>query len=182
MTIALAAFENAMVVVTVLGGSTNAVLHLIAMARSVGVELGIDDFQKVSDRIPYLADLKPSGQYVMQDVHEVGGTPALHKMLLELKRRLTLERMPEAESAEVASVPIELPDPRDLLVRRAAIDGVEVLRATAIGNGDQPGHTRAPVAPIAFVRSAPIGPPIDDPVEAVTPPHPLDHRTIRTAA
>ena len=77
------AFENAMVVVTVLGGSTNAVLHLIAMARSVGLELTIDDFQKVSDRTPFLADLKPSGQYVMQDVHEAGGTPALHKMLLE---------------------------------------------------------------------------------------------------
>jgi dihydroxy-acid dehydratase len=77
------AFENAMVVVTVLGGSTNAVLHLIAMARSVGLDLCIDDFQKVSDRIPFLADLKPSGQYVMQDLHEAGGTPALHKLLLE---------------------------------------------------------------------------------------------------
>ncbi|MCH7707631.1 MAG: dihydroxy-acid dehydratase [Myxococcales bacterium] len=78
-----AAFENAMVVVTILGGSTNAVLHLIAMARSVGVELGLDDFQKVSDRIPFLADLKPSGPYVMEDVHNVGGIPAVHKMLLE---------------------------------------------------------------------------------------------------
>jgi len=77
------AFENAMVVVTVLGGSTNAVLHLIAMARSVGIELHIDDFQKVSDRVPYLAELKPSGSYVMQDLHEAGGIPALHKMLLE---------------------------------------------------------------------------------------------------
>ncbi|MDJ0849548.1 MAG: dihydroxy-acid dehydratase [Myxococcota bacterium] len=78
-----AAFENAMVVVTVLGGSTNAVLHLIAMARSVGVELGIDDFQKVSDRVPFLADLKPSGDYVMEDLHDVGGIPGLQKMLLE---------------------------------------------------------------------------------------------------
>ena len=78
-----AAFENAMVLVTVLGGSTNAVLHLIAMARSVDVPLGIDDFQAVSDRIPYLADLKPSGQYVMEDLHEVGGTPAVLKLLLE---------------------------------------------------------------------------------------------------
>ena len=76
------AFENAMVVVMVLGGSTNAVLHLIAMARSVGVELTIDDFQKVSDRIPYLADLKPSGKYVMEDLHTVGGTPAVLKYLL----------------------------------------------------------------------------------------------------
>jgi len=66
----------------VLGGSTNAVLHLIAMARSVGVELTIDDFQKVSDRIPFLADLKPSGKYVMEDLHAVGGTPAVLKYLL----------------------------------------------------------------------------------------------------
>jgi dihydroxy-acid dehydratase len=77
------AFENAMVVVMALGGSTNAVLHLIAMARSVGVDLTIDDFQRVSDRIPYLADLKPSGKYVMADLHEVGGIPAVLKYLLE---------------------------------------------------------------------------------------------------
>jgi dihydroxy-acid dehydratase len=78
-----AAFENAMVLVMVLGGSTNAVLHLIAMARSVGVELTIDDFQKTSDRVPYLADLKPSGKYVMADLQDVGGTPAVLKYLLE---------------------------------------------------------------------------------------------------
>jgi dihydroxy-acid dehydratase len=77
------AFENAMVVVMALGGSTNAVLHLIAMARSVGVELTIDDFQTVSDRVPFLADLKPSGKYVMEDLHRVGGTPAVQKYLLE---------------------------------------------------------------------------------------------------
>ncbi len=77
------AFENAMVTVTVLGGSTNAVLHLIAMARAVGVPLGLDDFQAVSDRTPYLADLKPSGSHVMEDLHEVGGTPALLRYLLE---------------------------------------------------------------------------------------------------
>jgi len=78
-----AAFENAMVIVMALGGSTNAVLHLIAMARSVGVELTIEDFQKVSDRVPFLADLKPSGKYVMEDLHRVGGTPAVQKYLLE---------------------------------------------------------------------------------------------------
>jgi len=77
------AFENAMVVTMALGGSTNAVLHLIAMARSVGVDLSIDDFQSVSDRVPYLADLKPSGKYVMEDLHAVGGTPAVLKYLLE---------------------------------------------------------------------------------------------------
>lgn len=77
------AFENAMVVIMALGGSTNAVLHLIAMARAAGVELTIDDFQKVSDRIPYIADLKPSGKYVMEDLHAVGGIPAVQKYLLE---------------------------------------------------------------------------------------------------
>ncbi|MCZ6871976.1 MAG: dihydroxy-acid dehydratase [bacterium] len=77
------AFENAMTIVMVLGGSTNAVLHLIAMARSVDVPLTIDDFQAMSDRIPYLADLKPSGQFVMEDLHQVGGTPAVMKYLLE---------------------------------------------------------------------------------------------------
>ena len=77
------AFENAMVYIMVVGGSTNAVLHLLAMARSVGVELTIDDFQKVSDKTPYLADLKPSGKYVQEDLHEVGGTPAVMKLLLE---------------------------------------------------------------------------------------------------
>ncbi len=78
-----AAFENAMIVVMALGGSTNAVLHLIAMARAVDVPLTIDDFQKVSDRIPFLADLKPSGKYVQEDLHNVGGTPAVMKYLLE---------------------------------------------------------------------------------------------------
>ena len=77
------AFENAMVMVSALGGSTNAVLHLIAMAKAVGVKLAIDDFQKVSDRVPMLADLKPSGGYVMESLHEVGGTPAVIKLLLE---------------------------------------------------------------------------------------------------
>lgn len=76
------AFENAMVVVSALGGSTNAVLHLIAIARTVGVPLSIDDFQRVSDRVPLLADFKPSGKYVMEDLQNVGGLPAVQKMLL----------------------------------------------------------------------------------------------------
>jgi dihydroxy-acid dehydratase len=77
-----AAFENAMVVVTVVGGSTNAVLHLLAIARSVGVPLELADFQAVSDRTPLLADFKPSGKYVMEDLHAIGGIPAVLKMLL----------------------------------------------------------------------------------------------------
>lgn len=60
----------------ILGGSTNAVLHLIAIAHSVGLKLTIDDVQSVSDRIPFLADLKPSGKYVMEDVHKIGGIPS----------------------------------------------------------------------------------------------------------
>jgi len=78
-----AAFENAMVIIMATGGSTNAVLHLIAMARAANVVLTIDDFQAVSDRIPFIADLKPSGKYVMEDLHHVGGTPAVMKYLLE---------------------------------------------------------------------------------------------------
>src|SRR3954464_1645855 len=76
------AFENAITVVMVLGGSTNAVLHLIAMAKSVGVELSQNDFQKISDKIPVLADFKPSGKYLMEDLHEHGGVPAVMKYLL----------------------------------------------------------------------------------------------------
>jgi dihydroxy-acid dehydratase len=77
------AFENAMVLGTALGGSTNLVLHLIAMARSVGLTLTLDDFQRVSERTPLLCDFKPSGRYVMEDLHQVGGTPAVMKRLLE---------------------------------------------------------------------------------------------------
>lgn len=76
------AFENAMVVIAALGGSTNAVLHMIAMARAVDVSLTIDDFQKVSDRVPLLADMKPSGSYVQEDLDSVGGIPGLMKYLL----------------------------------------------------------------------------------------------------
>jgi dihydroxy-acid dehydratase len=76
-------FLNAMRLTIILGGSTNAVLHSIAMARAFGIELNIDDWQKMSDQTPFLADLKPSGKYVMEDLHQVGGVPAVMKMLLE---------------------------------------------------------------------------------------------------
>lgn len=77
------AFENAIALIMALGGSTNAVIHLIAMAKAVDVQLGIDDFQAISDRVPYLADLKPSGEYLMEDLHNVGGIPAVMKFLLK---------------------------------------------------------------------------------------------------
>jgi dihydroxy-acid dehydratase len=76
------AFENALTMVMAVGGSTNAVLHLIAIARAAGVPLSLADFQRASDRVPYLADLRPSGKYVQEDLHAVGGTPALMKYLL----------------------------------------------------------------------------------------------------
>lgn len=76
------AFEEAMVVVNILGGSTNAVLHLIAIADSVGIKLTVEDFQAVSDRTPFLADLKPSGKYVFEDLYKIGGTPSLLKFLI----------------------------------------------------------------------------------------------------
>lgn len=76
------AFENAITMVTVLGGSTNAVLHLIAMAQAVDIELTLEDFQRISDKVPVLADLKPSGKYLMEDLHAVGGVPAVMKYLL----------------------------------------------------------------------------------------------------
>lgn len=73
---------NAFVVITVLGGSTNAVLHLIAIAKAAGIDFGLDDMQLISDRTPFLADLKPSGRYLMEDLYKVGGLPALMKTLL----------------------------------------------------------------------------------------------------
>lgn len=77
------ALENALTVITALGGSTNAVLHLIAIAKSAAVPLSIDDFQRIGDHTPFIADLKPSGKYVMQDLYHAGGVPAVMKLLLE---------------------------------------------------------------------------------------------------
>ncbi len=77
------AFENAITIVMALGGSTNAVLHLIAMAKSVGIKLTQDDFQRISDKTPLLADLKPSGKYLMEALHKIGGVPSVMKYLLQ---------------------------------------------------------------------------------------------------
>lgn len=78
-----AAFENAIKVIMVTGGSTNAVLHLIAMAKAVDVDITLDDFQRISDETPFIANLKPSGEYLMEDLHHVGGTPAVMKYMLK---------------------------------------------------------------------------------------------------
>lgn len=117
-----ASFENAMAIIMALGGSTNAVLHLIAMAHSVGVDLTLDDFQSVSDRVPFIADLKPSGRYVMEDLHKVGGTPAVLKYLLAhdfidgscltvTGKTLgeNLEMCPDLSSGQDVIVPLEAP-------------------------------------------------------------------------
>ncbi|MEM6765314.1 MAG: dihydroxy-acid dehydratase, partial [Bacteroidota bacterium] len=77
------AFENALTMIMALGGSTNAVMHMIAMAKSVGIPLSLRDIQKISDKTPFLADMKPSGKYLMEDLHAVGGTPAVMKYMLQ---------------------------------------------------------------------------------------------------
>jgi dihydroxy-acid dehydratase len=110
------AFENAITLVAVLGGSTNAVMHLIAMAHSVDVEITLDDFQTISDKTPLLADLKPSGKYLMEDLHEVGGVPAVMKYLLKVGLLhgdcLTVTGKSIAEN--LASLP-ELSDGQDVI-------------------------------------------------------------------
>src|SRR4030095_12322577 len=118
----LPAFENAMTVIMALGGSTNAVLHLIAMAKSVGVPLKIDDFQRISDRTPFIADLRPSGKYVMEDLCKVGGVPAVMKLLLKegfLKGDCmtctgktlaeNLENLPDLQEGQKVIVPLSQP-------------------------------------------------------------------------
>ncbi len=77
------AFENAITLIIALGGSTNAVIHLLAMAKTTGVELALDDFQRISNNTPFIADLKPSGEYLMEDLHHAGGIPAVMKFLLK---------------------------------------------------------------------------------------------------
>ena len=79
------AFENALVMMMALGGSTNGVLHLLAMAGTAGIELTLDDFQSVSDRIPFIADLAPSGKYLMADLYDIGGIPSVQKLLIAAK-------------------------------------------------------------------------------------------------
>ncbi|MCP4121308.1 MAG: dihydroxy-acid dehydratase [Bacteroidetes bacterium] len=113
------AFENAITLITVLGGSTNAVMHLVAMAKSVDVELTIDDFQRIGDRTPLLADLKPSGKYVMEDLHNVGGVPGVMKMLLE-------NDMLHGDCLTVTGKTVA----ENLSVAKSLVDGQEVIHAT----------------------------------------------------
>lgn len=77
--------ENAIRLIVVMGGSTNAVLHFLAIAKAANIDLGLNDFQRISDSTPFLADLKPSGKYLMEDVHRIGGTPAVMKFMLDNK-------------------------------------------------------------------------------------------------
>ena len=112
-----ASLRNAMVVLTVLGGSTNAVLHLIAIARSVGIDLTLDDFQAVSNDTPFLADLKPSGNYVMADLGKIGGTVPGMRLLLEAGLLhgdcLTVTGKTMAENLN--NSPIEYPENQDII-------------------------------------------------------------------
>lgn len=115
-------FENAITLVIVMGGSTNAVLHLLAVADAAGVDLSIDDFQRISDKTPFLADLKPSGKFYMEDVHRVGGVPAVMKYLLENGRlhgdcmtvtgktvAENLANVPSLEEGQTVVAPFEKP-------------------------------------------------------------------------
>ncbi|MDO8519691.1 MAG: dihydroxy-acid dehydratase [Deltaproteobacteria bacterium] len=116
------AFDNAITIVMALGGSTNAVLHLIAIAKSVDVKLDLDDFQKISDKVPFIADLKPSGKYVMEDLCAVGGVPGVLKLLLKEKylhgdcltvtgKTLAenLEDLPDLKPGQKVIVPLKAP-------------------------------------------------------------------------
>jgi len=117
-----ASFENALTLITALGGSTNAVMHMIAIAKAFGLELTLQDFQRISDRTPLLGDLKPSGKYLMEDLHAVGGTPAVLKMLLKegmiegncmtvTGKTLgeNLEELPALKEGQKVIVPIDKP-------------------------------------------------------------------------
>ncbi len=102
------AFENAVKIVMALGGSTNAVLHLIAIAKSIGVSLTQEDFQTISDRVPVLADIKPSGKYLMEDLHNIGGVPAVMKYLL--KKNLLHGECVTVTGRTIAENLIDVPD------------------------------------------------------------------------
>ena len=134
------ALENAITVVMVTGGSTNAVLHLLAIARSFDLPLAIDDFQRVADRTPYLADLKPSGKYVMADLHRYGGVPALLKMLLRegliTGDGMTVTGKTLAQNlADVPDLPADQPIIRPLSNPIKATGHIAILRGSLAPGG-----------------------------------------------
>jgi dihydroxy-acid dehydratase len=134
------AFENAIAVLMALGGSTNAVLHLLAIAREADVDLNLDDFNRISDKVPHLGDLKPFGQFVMADVDRVGGIPVVMKALLDAGMMhgdvLTVTGKTLAENLEG----INPPDPDGKIIRAMAdpihrIGGINVLRGSMAPEG-----------------------------------------------
>ncbi|MFE3848516.1 dihydroxy-acid dehydratase [Flavobacterium sp. LB3P45] len=134
------AFENAITIVAVLGGSTNAVMHLIAMAHAVGVDLTLKDFQDISDKTPLLADLKPSGKYLMEDLHNVGGVPGVMKYLLKegLLHGECLTVTGKTIAENLASVP-DLNDGQDVIhqIQKAlkATGNIQILYGNIASEG-----------------------------------------------
>ena len=134
------AFENAITIVAVLGGSTNAVMHLIAMAHAVGVDLTLKDFQDISDKTPLLADLKPSGKYLMEDLHNVGGVPGVMKYLLKegLLHGECLTVTGKTIAENLASVP-DLNDVQDVIheIQKAlkATGNIQILYGNIASEG-----------------------------------------------
>jgi dihydroxy-acid dehydratase len=142
------AFENAIAVIQALGGSTNAVLHMMAIAHEAGVELDIDDFNRVGDRTPHIADVKPFGRYVMNDIDRIGGVPVVMKALLDaeilhgdvmtvtgqtMAENLESVRVPEPDGQVVHPVAKPLHDTGGLVILRGSLapDGA-VIKAASI--------------------------------------------------
>ena len=167
-----AAFENAMVIIIALGGSTNAVLHLIAMAHAVGITLTLDDFQAVSDKTPFIADLKPSGKYVMEDVHKIGGTPGVLKVRLTDKTRILASRVRSSSSVFQFWFFAAFPSPRDAWERRDETIGFPFnsLRAMPINPFNSPDLSRRSSATprAGFLALGKL--PATRPSAALTPP------------
>jgi dihydroxy-acid dehydratase len=134
------AFENAVAVVMALGGSTNAVLHLLAIAHEAGVDLGLDDFNRISDRVPHLADVKPFGRHVMTDIDRIGGIPVVMRALLDAGLlhgdALTVTGRTVAENLAA----LDPPDPDGTILRSVAdpihrVGGISILRGSLAPEG-----------------------------------------------
>jgi dihydroxy-acid dehydratase len=137
------AFENAITIVMVLGGSTNAVLHLIAMAKSVGVQLTQEDFQRISDKTPLIADLKPSGKYLMEALHKIGGVPSVIKYLLSkgymhgdcltVTGKTLAENVASAKDLDFEKQDVILPFEKPIKKNRSLTDSLWKSGTTRIG-------------------------------------------------